>query len=78
MTRRTHSERVDAVNPEWPAEDFAKALPASEVFVRLFGMAQAKEMLKPKSAATKEHENVSSDVDVLKRFRASGRVGKRE
>ncbi|WP_339232810.1 hypothetical protein MHH62_08110 [Pseudomonas sp. FSL L8-0168] len=48
MTRNSRSERVDAVNPEWPAEDFSKAKPASEVLVGLFGKAQAKEMLKPK------------------------------
>lgn len=48
MTRNSRSERVDAVNPEWPAEDFYKAKPASEVLVGLFGKAQAKEMLKPK------------------------------
>lgn len=48
MTRNSRSERVDAVNPEWSAEDFSKAKPASEVLVRLFGKAQAKEMLKPK------------------------------
>ena len=48
MPRNPRSERVDAVNPEWPAEDFSKAKPASEVLVGLFGKAQAKEMLKPK------------------------------
>ena len=77
MTRNSRSERVDAVNPEWPAEDFSKAKPASEVLVGLFGKAQAKEMLKPKrgrpkSVATKEHVNVRFDADVLERFRASG------
>lgn len=48
MTRKPRSERIDAGNPEWPAEDFSKAKPASEVLVGLFGKAQAKEMLKPK------------------------------
>lgn len=48
MTRNSRSEGVDAVSPEWSAENFSKAKPASEVLVRLFGKAQAKEMLKPK------------------------------
>lgn len=48
MTKKPSPERVDTVNPEWSAEDFAKVKPASEVLVGLFGKAQAKEMLKPK------------------------------
>lgn len=77
MTKKPSPEKVDTANPEWSAEDFAKAKPASEVLVGLFGKAQAKEMLKPKrgrpkSAATKEHVNVRFDADVLERFRASG------
>ncbi|MBI6658001.1 MULTISPECIES: hypothetical protein [Pseudomonas] len=48
MTRKPSSVRLDTVNPEWSTEHFAKAKPASEVFVRLFGRVQAKEMLKLK------------------------------
>lgn len=51
MTKKSSLERGDTANPEWSAEDFAKAKPASEVLVGLFGQAQAKEMLKPKRAA---------------------------
>lgn len=77
MTRKSSLERGDTASPEWSAEDFAKAKPASEVLVGLFGIAQAKEMLKPKRGrpkpvATKEHVNVRFDADVLERFRAPG------
>jgi uncharacterized protein (DUF4415 family) len=48
MTKKPSPARVDTVNPEWSAEDFAKVKPAREVLVGLFGKAQAKEMLKPK------------------------------
>lgn len=58
MTKKLSPERINTANPEWSAKDFAKARPASEVLMRLFGKAQAKEMLKskrgwPKSAAIK-------------------------
>ncbi|CRM56909.1 BrnA antitoxin family protein [Pseudomonas sp. 52 E 6] len=77
MTKKPSPEKVDTANPEWSSEDFAKAKPASEVLVGLFGKAQAKGMLKPKrgrpkSVATKEHVNVRFDADVLERFMASG------
>lgn len=77
MTKKLNPEKVDATNPEWSAQDFAKAKPAADVLAGLFGNAQAKEMLKPKrgrpkSAVTKEHVNVRFDPEVLERFRASG------
>lgn len=48
MTKKPRPKRVDSVNSEWSAEDFAKAKLAREVLVQLFGKAHAKEMLKPK------------------------------
>ena len=51
MTKKPNPEKVDTANPEWSAEDFAKAKPASEVLVGLFGKAQAKEMLTQARAA---------------------------
>ena len=48
MTKKLNPERFDTANPEWSAEDFAKAKPASDVLAGLFGNAQATEMLKPK------------------------------
>lgn len=47
MTKKPSPERVDTVNPEWSAEDFAKAKLASEVLKGLFGKAQARETLNP-------------------------------
>ncbi|WP_339477081.1 MULTISPECIES: hypothetical protein [unclassified Pseudomonas] len=47
MTKKPSPKRVDTATPEWSTEDFAKAKPASEVLVGLFGKTQAKEMLKP-------------------------------
>ena len=51
MTKKPSPEKVDTANPEWSAEDFAKAKSASEVLVGLFGKAQAKEMLTQARAA---------------------------
>lgn len=51
VTKKLKAERVDTENPEWSAEDFAKAKPASDVLAGLFGNAQAKEMLKSTCAA---------------------------
>ncbi|WP_332846418.1 hypothetical protein [Pseudomonas lactucae] len=51
MTKKPSPERGDTVNPECSAKDFAKAKPASEVLVGLFGKAQAKEMLNQSVAA---------------------------
>lgn len=45
MAQKRDPERVDTANPEWSAEDFAKAKPASDMLVGLFGNDQAKEML---------------------------------
>jgi uncharacterized protein (DUF4415 family) len=59
-------------NPEWTAEDFARARPAAEVLpaevIAAFG--------KPKGGrprgSTKEQVSLRIDRDVLERFRASG------
>lgn len=53
MTKKPGPGMVDTVNPEWSAGDFAKARPASEVLVGLFGKVQAKGMLKPKRGRPK-------------------------
>lgn len=45
MTQKRDPKRVDTANPEWSAEDFAKAKPASDVLAGLFGNDQAKKML---------------------------------
>ena len=47
MKKKTNPELTDDENPEWTAEDFAKARPAHEVLPQIFGDKVAKEMLKP-------------------------------
>lgn len=51
MTKKLNPERDDTASPEWSAEDFAKAKPASDVLTGIFGNAQTKEMLKSICAA---------------------------
>ncbi|WP_301103410.1 BrnA antitoxin family protein [Propionivibrio sp.] len=68
----------DADNPEWTADDFAKAKPASEVLPKLFSAAMAAEMLRPKrgrpvSASPKMHINLRLDADVVTAFQTTGR-----
>jgi hypothetical protein len=49
-----NSELIDDDNPEWTAADFARARPASEVLLALFGENQAAEMLQPKRRGRSE------------------------
>ena len=67
-------ELVDEENPEWTAEDFARACPARDVLPALFGAPAAPVMLRgrPKAAATKEPVKIKLDADVLMALRATG------
>lgn len=76
--RRKQSTSIDDENPEWTAEDFARARPASEVLPKLVRTVAATEMLRPKrgrpvSANPKAHVNIRLDPDVVAAFRATGR-----
>ena len=76
--RKQTPTRVNDENPEWTAEDFAKAKPAREVLPKLFGPKVAAEMLRPKRGRPpadhpKAHVNIRLDADVVAAFRASGR-----
>ena len=79
VERRKHpSTSIDDENPEWIAEDFARAKPASEVLPLLVGAEAAAEMLRPKrgrpvSDNPKAHVNLRLDPDVVAAFRATGR-----
>jgi len=70
-------ETVDNENPEWTAEDFAKARPAAEVLSGLFPKTVAATMLKPRGRprkeVTKAPVNIRLSPDVLDAFRATGR-----
>jgi uncharacterized protein (DUF4415 family) len=69
--------QIDDENPEWTAEDFAKAKPAAEVLPDLFGAKIAEELLRPKRGRPpaenpKAHVNIRLDADVVETFRATG------
>jgi uncharacterized protein (DUF4415 family) len=74
--KRPNPELLDDENPEWTAEDIARAKPAREVLPELFGKEAARDMLKPrgrpKAAVTKERLTIRVDPEVLARWRASG------
>lgn len=67
---------ADADNPEWTAEDFANARPASEVLPQLFSAKVAREMLKPRgrprAAHPKERINIRLSHEVVEHFKSSG------
>jgi uncharacterized protein (DUF4415 family) len=75
-TELVKPELVDAENPEWTAETFAKARPANEVLSQLLGEKTAKTLLKPRgrpvAASTKERINIRLSPDVLASFRTAG------
>jgi uncharacterized protein (DUF4415 family) len=77
MAKKINPEHISEDNPEWTAEDFAKARPANEVLPELFSKKVAAEMLKPKrgrpvSPNKKESIAIRLDADVLAALKASG------
>lgn len=76
MSKRPDPELVDDENPEWTADDFAKARPASEVLPGIFGAKVAGEMLKPRGRPRAEHPkeriNIRLSHEVVEHFKASG------
>lgn len=74
--RHTPAEMIDDDNPEWTAEDFSKARPASEVLPEIFPNVVADAMLKrgrPRKEITKTPINIRLSPDVVEAFRATGR-----
>lgn len=67
-------ELVDEENPEWTAQEFARARPVRDVLPALFGAPAAPVMLRgrPKAAATKEPVKIRLDADLLMALRATG------
>ncbi|BAN47821.1 hypothetical protein [Metapseudomonas resinovorans] len=66
MGKRHDPERIDNENPEWRAEDFARARPAGEVLGEIFGEEMGEEMSKPRpdrpaAARTKEQAGDSQE-----------------
>jgi uncharacterized protein (DUF4415 family) len=74
--KKRHPELPDNENPEWAAEDFSRARPASEMLPSIFGEKVAREMLmprgRPKAAVTKERITIRLSLDVVRSFRATG------
>lgn len=77
MGRKPNPELIDEDNPEWSAEDFAVARPATEVLREQFGAVAVAHLLKPKrgrppKAARKRAINIRLSPEVLEHFRATG------
>ncbi len=76
MKKKPHPELLDADNPEWSAQDVAKARPASEVLPQLFSAKVAQQLLKPRgrprAAQTKERINIRLSPEVVQHFKAAG------
>ncbi len=67
-TREDWDEVSD--NPEWTAEDFAKARPFAEVFPDL--AKKLRRVRGPQKAPTKALVSLRIDQDILERFKADG------
>jgi uncharacterized protein (DUF4415 family) len=76
MGKKPNPELIDDENPEWTAEDFAKARPASEVLPQIFGAKLAQEMLKPRGRPRAEHPkeriNIRLSHEVVEYFKSAG------
>jgi len=76
MKRKVNATRPDAENPEWTAETFRRARPASEVLPELFGKKVADEMLRPRGRPRSEQTRTSISLrlppETLKRWKATG------
>jgi uncharacterized protein (DUF4415 family) len=76
MSKKPNPELLDDENPEWTAEDFAKARPASEMLPQIFGAKVAQEMLKPRGRPRAEHPkeriNIRLSHEVVEYFKSAG------
>ena len=76
MAKRPNPELIDDDNPEWTAQEIARARPASEVLPKLFSANATKAMLKPRgrphAEVVKDRITIRLSPDVTAAFRASG------
>jgi uncharacterized protein (DUF4415 family) len=76
MSKKPNPELLDDENPEWTAEDFAKARPASEVLPQIFCAKVAQKMLKPRGRPRAEHPkeriNIRLSHEVVEYFKSTG------
>jgi uncharacterized protein (DUF4415 family) len=75
--RDDRASRPDEDNPEWTAEDFARARPASEVLPKFIGQAATDELLRrgrgrPAKRNRKVNQTLRLDPDVLEAYRREG------
>jgi uncharacterized protein (DUF4415 family) len=63
----------DDENPEWTEEDFAASKPFAEVFPDLAAKEIARRRRGPQKTPTKQQISLRLDVDVLEKFRATGK-----
>jgi uncharacterized protein (DUF4415 family) len=77
MNIKPNAEWVDDENPEWSAQDFASAKPASAVLGTIFSAPTVVELLKPRGrprvATPKARMNMRIDSHVYDALRSSGR-----
>jgi uncharacterized protein (DUF4415 family) len=76
MIKKPNAELIDDENPEWTAQTFAKARPASEMLPEIFGAKVAKDMLKPRGRPPvkhpKERINIRLSHEVVEYFKSAG------
>ena len=76
MSKKPNPDLLDDENPEWTAEDFAKARPAGEMLPQLFGEEAARKMLKPRGRPPvefpKERINIRLSHEVVEHFKSTG------
>jgi uncharacterized protein (DUF4415 family) len=75
--RDDRASRPDEDNPEWTAEGFARAQPASEVLPKFIGQAATDELLRrgrgrPAKVNRKVNQTLRLDPDVLEAYRREG------
>lgn len=77
-TSKPNPYKTDQDNPEWTAEEFKKARPASEVLPEIFSKEVADERLskkpgRPLGSGLKESQTVRFDRDIIAAFKATGK-----
>jgi uncharacterized protein (DUF4415 family) len=71
MPKAKKSRTIDSDNPEWRAEDFARARPVREVVPDL--VAAMQRFRGKQRRATKKQISLRLDPDVIEHFRARGK-----
>jgi uncharacterized protein (DUF4415 family) len=79
MAKKTddRASRPDDDNPEWTAEDFARALPASQLLPKFIGQKATDELLRrgrgrPAKPDRKVNQTLRLDPDVVEAYRREG------